>query len=88
MIKLFIIYIEIMPLFTVYRNLALSRVTIINNKDNNKSNKSLVKKSLKDKEKVISKSHGKGRTKITNNSRRARLLTIFIYIQQLGIYLS
>ena len=80
MVKLFIIYIEIIPLFTIYRNLALSRATIINNKDNNESNKSLVKKSSKDKEKVISKGKGKGRIKITNNSRRARLLTTFVYI--------
>ena len=70
-----------MLLFAVYRNLALSRVTIINNKGNNKSNESLVKKSSKGKGKVINKGKGKGRTKITNNSCRARLLTIFIYVQ-------
>ena len=69
-----------MPLFTIYRNLALSRVTIINNKGNNKSNKSLVKKSSKGKGKAISKGKEKGRTKITNNSYRARLLTAFVYI--------
>ena len=80
MVELFIIYIEIMLLFAVRRNLALSRVTIINNKGDNKSNKSLVKKSSKGKEKAISKGKGKGRTKITNDSYRARLLTTFVYI--------
>ena len=69
-----------MLLFAIHRNLALSRVTIINNKDNNKSNKSLIKKSSKGKEKVINKDKGKDRTKITNNSYRAYSLTIFIYI--------
>ena len=69
-----------MPSFAIYRNLALSRVTIINNKGNNKSNKSLVKKSSKDKGKIINKGKGKGRIKITNNSCRAYLLTTFVYI--------